>query len=449
VLFGGSVGLAGWLLGRQTQFTRVATRTADNLTVRVRPTRESVVADESLRVTLTATLESPAEAPVTVAVEPPVGTTGWTEDDPTLTVPVGETEATTAFSVTCPVAGRHVFDRPLVTTEDSTGLFRSQLALGNTASVVVDPKTPDDIHVGEAGTAVAGAFGQHGTGDSGPGLTPADLREYVPGDPADSIDWKTTARLGRPHVTEYDVEVDLQVAIVVDHRSTMDDGPEGRTKLDYARQVALSYSAAAARDSEAVGLYAVGDGALTVRLPPDVGSDHYESIRRHLHELQPSTAARLGRDRYLTPGETRRTARRLAADDSKFSRGLLPFVENRDQHVADVDDDPLYGTVRSQVRQLAGTSVTVLVIDDSHPAEVREAVRLAREGDDYVVAFLLPSVLYEPGGLADLEAAHERYLEFEQFRRSLDGLPRVSAFEVAPEDRIQSLLGAQRRGTSA
>jgi hypothetical protein len=57
-------------------------------------------------------------------------------------------------------------------------------------------------------------------------------------------------------------------------------------------------------------------------------------------------------------------------------------------------------------------------------------------------------VLYEPGGLDDLERAYERYLGFEEFRTSLARLDRVSAFEVAPGDRLDAVIDreATRRG---
>jgi len=54
-------------------------------------------------------------------------------------------------------------------------------------------------------------------------------------------------------------------------------------------------------------------------------------------------------------------------------------------------------------------------------------------------------VLYEPGGLADLERAYDRYLAFEEFRRELAKLDGVTALEVGPADRLSAVLEAGDR----
>jgi uncharacterized protein (DUF58 family) len=446
-LLAGTAAIAGWLLARQARFARTAGATADAMTVRQSPARDSVVAEESITVTLQAELETLAESRVTLEAGPPVGTV--VEDGSTeLRIPPGDQQANATFTLSCPVAGRHAFSPADVTLRDGDGLFRSQFETGEAPTLTVQPRTPGEIHVGQGGEGVTGAFGEHATGEQGPGLVPAQLREYVPGDPADSIDWKATARLQEPHVRQYDVEVDLETALVVDHRATTGEGRPGRTKLDFARSVALTYVAAAAGDSEAIGLYAVGDDGLTVREPPDSGQGQYARLRTRLQDLTATETKSTDRRATTTPGEARRASRRLQ-DDSAFARRLRPFLADRDPYVTRVDEDPLYRTVRSELRSLGGDVVTVLVTDDSHPAETREAVKLARRGDDHVVVFLLPSVLFEPGGLGDLDDAYERYVEFEEYRRSLAALDRVTAFEVAPGDRIEALLAARGRRADA
>ena len=88
---------------------------------------------------------------------------------------------------------------------------------------------------------------------------------------------------------------------------------------------------------------------------------------------------------------------------------------------------------------------TIFVTDDSNRAELTEAVRLARRGDDAVLVFLTPSVLFEPRALTDLEAAYDRYVEFEEYRRSLARLDRVQAYEIAPGDRLGRILAHRRQ----
>jgi hypothetical protein len=99
------------------------------------------------------------------------------------------------------------------------------------------------------------------------------------------------------------------------------------------------------------------------------------------------------------------------------------------------------------VGRLDGAVWTVILTDDSRPERLREAITVARRGGNRVLVFLAPSVLFESGGLADLEAAYDRYVDFEELRRDLAGLPGVSAFEVGPGDRLDAVLatGRERR----
>jgi len=99
--------------------------------------------------------------------------------------------------------------------------------------------------------------------------------------------------------------------------------------------------------------------------------------------------------------------------------------------------------------QHTGTARTIIITDDEHRAELRETVKLARRGGGRVAVFLTPSALYEDRRVGALEAAYERYVEFEQFRQELASVPSVSAFEVGPADRLQQVLAAGRQRRAA
>lgn len=48
-------------------------------------------------------------------------------------------------------------------------------------------------------------------------------------------------------------------------------------------------------------------------------------------------------------------------------------------------------------------------------------MNLVRRGDDHVMIFLVPRALFEADGMGDLDAAFDRDVEFEKFRRALTG----------------------------
>lgn len=84
----------------------------------------------------------------------------------------------------------------------------------------------------------------------GRGLNFEEMRNYVPGDDVRTIDWKVTARTGRPHVRVYTEERDRPVLLVVDQRLSMFFG---------SRRAMKSVTAAEAAALAAWRVLSVGD----------------------------------------------------------------------------------------------------------------------------------------------------------------------------------------------
>jgi uncharacterized protein (DUF58 family) len=455
----GAAVLGGWVLARQYLFVRGLQATVDGIDIDRTLSQTAVTTGDSVTVALTVTSPALTSPDLAVTASPPLGTAGGAE--PERTVRLDDRDgATTTFEVSFPVAGEFEFDRPVLSATDGLELFKTDVPVGTAESITVEPRAPRDMHVGEAGDRIATGLGEHTSDQRGSGLEPATVRQYTPGDDVRRIDWKATARLNHPHVHEFELETDPTTALFVDHRATMATGEAGETKLDYAREVALAFVNSAQSLRSRIGLYTVGDDGLTNSLSPHSSSEHYLRVRRVLGDLQPigtdETPRRARRPRRST-GETTRASAALADDDSAFGRTLRPYFDARTSYVSRIDEQPLAGTVRQRSMQLNDAVWSVIVTDDTNREAVSEAVKFARQGNGQVMVFLTPSTLFEPGGLADLEAAYEAYASFESFRRSLSGLERVSAFEVGPGRRLSALLSArsgsrqratQRRGST-
>lgn len=80
--------------------------------------------------------------------------------------------------------------------------------------------------------------GRHTSRMRGRGLDFEELRGYLPGDDPRTIDWKVTARTGKPHVRVYTEERDRPALIVVDQRIAMFYGTKVAMKSVIAAQVA-------------------------------------------------------------------------------------------------------------------------------------------------------------------------------------------------------------------
>lgn len=448
LLLVGAAGLGAWLLARQGRFARQVVRIEADLTVQQSLGREVVTLGEEVPVSLIAELAEPASVDVTVRAEPPVGSGGPGVDERCVTIPAGERTARTTFFLEPAVAGRQAFDPATVTS--ATDLFASTYRTGSTPSLVIQPRRPRDVFVGSGGTRTVSSFVESVSGRRSSGLEPAGIRQYIVGDTVSRIDWKTTARLRQPHVVEFEAETDIRTALVLDHRATMGLGPDGERKLDYARQIALTVLEATRQAHEPIGLLCVGDHGLTTTLPLGSTPDHYTRFRTRLHDLSPTTREEPAGEgaEYRRPAAIQRVAKRLREDDSPFAERVVPFLSEGDRYVRRLGTDPFYATVRTELQGAREADAIVFLTDDEHRTEVYEAVRAARRGDVRVVVFLLPSVLFEPGGLTDLDRAYDRYVDFDEFRRGLASVEGVTAYEVGPRDRVEALTMRPRRPTA-
>jgi len=80
--------------------------------------------------------------------------------------------------------------------------------------------------------------GRHASRLRGRGLNFEEMRDYLPGDDIRSIDWKATARTGKPHVRVFTEERDRPALLVVDQRMSMFFGSQLNMKSATAAEAA-------------------------------------------------------------------------------------------------------------------------------------------------------------------------------------------------------------------
>ncbi|WP_197075928.1 DUF58 domain-containing protein [Halostagnicola sp. A56] len=315
-----------------------------------------------------------------------------------LTIEGDTVHKTQTTTVQWPVAGAHQF-RPARLTA-SNGLFSETISHESSATVIVEPPTPRNIHIGAGGTRVSLVQGEHETGRVGSGLELAELREYTAGDSAGQIDWKATARLATPHVRTYKAETDRPTMIVIDHRDHLAMGPVGETKLDYLREIGLTIAASAQQLGDPLGYISVGNGGITSRIQPTTGVEAYTRIRRELLELEPSELAVTTRSQRSTQTglDTRTTeftelesrSQRgvstspdsalavLTSREDEFARQLRPFYEKQIVYKTRIQTDPFATAVESVIVKPRRNTHMVLCTDDSNPSKLKATVRSAR-----------------------------------------------------------------------
>ena len=112
------------------------------------------------------------------------------------------------------------------------------------------------------------------------------LREWVPGDDLRHIDWKATARRGKPMVAQYEVERAQQIVVAIDAGRLMAARLGDRRKLDYAVSAALAIAAIARLAADRVGVVAFAANILA-RVVPGTGTQHSAQLTDLLSDLEP------------------------------------------------------------------------------------------------------------------------------------------------------------------
>ncbi|MDR1188144.1 MAG: DUF58 domain-containing protein [Bifidobacteriaceae bacterium] len=111
-----------------------------------------------------------------------------------------------------------------------------------------------------------------------------DLREYVPGDSVSDVDWKATARAGKPLVRRYLPEHKNNLLLAVGTgRSMTALAPDGTSKLELALDVAGVFASLALKHRDVVGAV-FGDAGGLEAIRPRGARAHAEYLLRRLSD---------------------------------------------------------------------------------------------------------------------------------------------------------------------
>jgi len=127
--------------------------------------------------------------------------------------------------------------------------------------------------------------GKHRSPIRGSSLEFAQYRKYVPGDDTRRLDWRTWGRSDRFYIKQFEADTNLRLCLLLDTSGSMDFGPEGATRFDYARKLAGALGYFAAEQGDAVGLWSLADKP--VEIPARRGPAHLGLVLDRLGELKP------------------------------------------------------------------------------------------------------------------------------------------------------------------
>jgi len=212
----------------------------------------------------------PHEVELTVRAPGPFRLTGWLRDGLPATfrvaerilevaVPAGE-EGRLHYQATPLSRGRHTLGAIVLRHLSPLGLLVCQRTFHATQEVRVLPDIPGLVHhLMLARLAQFSEMGVKPLRFRGQGTDFESLRQYVPGDDYRSIDWKATARHGRPIARELEIERNHEVVLAIDSGRLMGSQVRGVTKLDHAINAALALAGVCEENADRAGVLLFSD----------------------------------------------------------------------------------------------------------------------------------------------------------------------------------------------
>lgn len=153
-------------------------------------------------------------------------------------------------------------------------------------------------------------FGETRSRFRGRGMEFEEVRRYQPGDDIRTIDWRVSARTGKPHTKLFCEERERPVHILVDQRNSMFFGSSSKFKSVLAAELASALAWAALAGSDRIGGQIIGD-----ERESDIRARrNKQAVLKFIHDLHDlnlalPTAASSSRSLALTIEECRRLTR--------------------------------------------------------------------------------------------------------------------------------------------
>ncbi|AHG89994.1 protein of unknown function DUF58 [Gemmatirosa kalamazoonensis] len=214
----------------------------------------------------------------------------------------------------------------------------------------------------------------------GEGTSFASLREYLPGDDPRHVDWKATARRGKPITREYAVEQRQTVIVAVDAGRLMTQlaaGDPPQPRFEFALASATLLADVAVQSGDNVGLL-LFDDEVRAWVPPASGAD---ALRRVRSALVPARATLVEPDyetafRTLAARQRRRALVVLFTDviDARASQVLVAVAgRSASRHL------PLVVALRNDSLVAASLPAPDAPARDAYAAAAAEELLSARD----------------------------------------------------------------------
>jgi len=190
------------------------------------------------------------------------------------------------YHVWPPRRGDYAFGDLYLRWESPLGLLRRQARFAATAPVKVYPNLVD-VHKYDLlmRRNRLWELGLRSTRLIGAGNEFERLRDYTPDDEYRRINWKATARRGRPISVEYETERSQNIYVLLDVGRMMRSPVGDVAKMDYAINAVLLLAYVATQKGDRVGLFTFADRVLGY-IAPRSGKVQFHRLLEQLYAVQ-------------------------------------------------------------------------------------------------------------------------------------------------------------------
>ncbi len=155
---------------------------------------------------------------------------------------------------------------------------------------MLDPKILQKIrriHITSSRVVDSMMAGHYRSAFKGSGMEFEEVREYVPGDDIRAIDWKVTARMGRPYIKRFREEREQVLMLVVDMSRSGLFGTQASNKRETITQLASILAFHAVKNQDKVGII-LFTKEIERYIPPGRGAAHVWRVIREILTFTPN-----------------------------------------------------------------------------------------------------------------------------------------------------------------
>ena len=285
--------------------------------------------------------------------------------------------------------GRHVLPAAATRVTGPLGLGCWYHRPGEEGELLVYPDMPAAYRL--AAAVREGRFretGQRSRGPLGLGTDFESVRDYLPDDDVRQVNWRATARLGRPMSNQYRIEHDRDVVCVVDAGRLMAAPLADRTRLDAAIDAAVAVAAVADEVGDRCGAVAFDREVRRSVAPRRKGA---EAVVRALFDVEPEPVDSDYELAFRTVGGSKRAFVLVFTDllEEAAARPLLeavPVLVRRHAVAVATPSDPDLEALVTSAPTTALDVYAAAVALDVLDARARVVANLRRAGADVIEA---------------------------------------------------------------